>query len=247
MAAGALCAIADDDPALVVVTGRDPGVAAAFAERHPHRHVLAPGAGTRPAVADGLARAGKLVVTLGDDFAGRRVPARLGDVLLTRDASTAAAARAAGVVVVVPAWPADVEPLLRAALAADVPVCYLLHDGPVPEEAAPTPPLLGRPRVLRSGERALVAAAGAGVAVLEPVARMLAGRGVRVTAVAVHTLARGDGWPAALLDGHLVVATGAATLGATGRPSAPLQAVPVGDGVPRTVMERVLALLPATP
>lgn len=218
------------DPAAAVVAAALP----AFGTRV----VTVPGPAARPWVAAGLATVGRRPVLLLERGAPVPTTPPLGALVVTSDLAVADALLGAGVSVVQPAWPADVEPLLRAALDGADAVVLRLHAGAAagPMEAFDAP-VFGRPRVLRSGGPVTLTASGTSVGLLADVARMLAGRGAAVTAVDQHTFRPGRGASLTLLDGALVIGTGAE--GLPGR----VRRVPA-SGQPRQVMDAVVAAVP---
>ena len=241
-ASDALVRLAGERPELRVVVGRDPGPAAWFLDVWPDRVVVAPGTTSRLAVGDGVRSAGCTPVTVLD-----RDVVDLGDVvdrpgphvLVTRHGDHLAAAYRARLVALQPAWEADVAPLLHAALAQDAPVLLRLHPGGAtpPRGLEVAAPVLGQHRVLHRGSAGLVLGAGAHVALLADVARMLAGREVHVTAIEAHTLRPGTGIDPGLTDAHLLV-------GPVGAGQAEgLTPVPARPGDPRATMRDVLEAL----
>ncbi|HEY8340762.1 MAG TPA: hypothetical protein VIK95_12910 [Egibacteraceae bacterium] len=245
-AAAALSAVAAEDERLVCVTaGRagdaDPAAAvvAAALPGFGDRVLAVPGASARPWVAAGLAETGRRPVLLLEPGAPVPSAAIPGALVVTADQVVADALLGAGFTVLHPAWPDDVAPLLQAAIAAREPVVLRLHDSATSGPLDPVdPPVLGRPRILRSGGEVTLAGSGPTAGLLADVARMLAGRGARVTAVDQHTLRPGRGVSLALFDGALVVGSGDG--GVPGR----VRRVAVA-GEPRQVMEAVFAAVPS--
>lgn len=241
-ASDVLVRLAGERPDLRVVVGRDPGPAAWLLEVYPDRVVVAPGTTSRIAVGDGVRIAGCTPVTVLD-----REVTDLGDaaaqpgphLLLTRHGEHLAAAYRARLTVVQPAWDADVEPLVVAALAEPAPVLCRLHTGGAtpPRGTELGPPVLGQHRVLHRGAGGLVLAAGQHAGLLAHLARMMAGREVHVTAIEAHTLRPGTGVDPALTDANLLVGS----LGA-GRAEA-LTPVPARPADPRGTMRDVLTAL----
>jgi hypothetical protein len=212
---------------LMVVVGRDPGPAGRCMRGCPDQVVVAPGVTSRFAVADGVWIGGRRVVTVLDDRLVDLAPAAgcgHANVLLTTHAVHLAAARDAGLVVVQPGWPDDVEPLLRDALAAPEPVVIRLHHSTVEAPAPEQLPELGSHRILRRGRAGLLVAAGAGAPLLVHVAAALAARAVDVTAVEMHTIRPSTGIDPMRTDGALLV--GNARIGDASQ----LVGVPLGDG-----------------
>ncbi|MGH8899452.1 MAG: hypothetical protein ACRDZ4_21115 [Egibacteraceae bacterium] len=226
---------------LMVVVGRDPGPAGRCIRDCPERVVVAPGVTGRFAVADGVWIGGSRVVTVLEDRLVDLVPAAgcgHPNVLLTTHAAHLATARDAGLVVVQPGWPGDVEPLLRDALAAPEPVLIRLHactaQAPEPEQ----PPELDSHRVLRRGRAGLLVAAGAGAPLLVHVAAALTARAVNVTAVEMHTIRPSTGVDPARTDSVLLV-------GAAGvEDASQLVGVPFGSGSVSRLTDAVLEVLP---
>ena len=188
---------------LMVVVGSDPGPVGWVAQLRPDRFVAAPGPTSRLTVADGLRLAGCAVVTVLDaGIADLAQPASYGPahVLLTELATHLGAAYRAGLTVMQPAWRTDVMHLAAAALDGDGSVLLRVHGRalPPPRSGVDTAPGDGAQRVLHRGRAGLVLGAGATAPDAADVARMLAGRGVDVTALDAHTdPARHRGRPAA--------------------------------------------------
>ena len=220
-AADALFTLALSDEVMIVV-GRDAGPAAACPNV-----VGTPGGGARFAVADGIRLAGRRVVIVLDRVVVDLGPVGQGarpTVLLTTSAAHLSAARDAGLTVVQPGWPADVEPLLRAALDAAEPVLVRLHGDPVVGPAPTSRPALDARRVLRRGRAGLLVAAGAGTPLLVRVAAALSERGLDVTAVDLHTIRPVTGVDPARTDRALL--TGPVAV----EDARQLVPVPIGDG-----------------
>jgi hypothetical protein len=225
---------------LMVVVGRDPGPAATCLRDCPERVVVAPGAASRFAVADGVWIGGCRVVTVLDDrLVNLEAAAGCGhpNVLLTTHAAHLAAAHDAGLVVVQPGWPSDVEPLLRDALAAPDPVLIRLHACLTQSAAPEQPPELSTHRILRRGRAGLLVAAGAGAPVLVHVAAALAARAVDVTAVEMHTIRPSTGVDPTRTEQALLV-------GAAGvEDASQLVGVPFGTGSVECLTDAVLEVL----
>lgn len=205
-ASAALCALAAAGE-LMVVVGREPGLALQCLRDCPDRVVVAPGVASRFAVADGVWMAGRRVMTVLDDHVVDLRPAAEcthPTVLLTTHALHLAAARDAGLVVVQPSWPADVEPLLRGALTSPESVLVRLHDGATDGLPPEQPPELGIHRVLRRGRAGLLVAAGSGTPRLIGVATALSAQGIEVTAVEMHTIRPVTGIDPALTERALL-------------------------------------------
>jgi hypothetical protein len=205
-AATVLLALAEAGAMMVV--GREPGPAADCLRKFPEAGLTAPGIATRLAVADGVRLAGRRVVTVLDGQT-RDLAVAVGsihpNVLLTASAQHLAAARDVGLTVVQPAWPEDVEPLLRAALMAPELVLLRLHRRPIDVPHPGDRPLLGTHRVLRRGSDGLLVGAGVGIPPLVEVAAVLAARGIRVTALETHTIRRTTGIDPARTNSALLV------------------------------------------
>lgn len=206
-AAGVLYALASSGKAMIVV-GRDPGPAGVCLGEFPEAVLTVPGATARFAAAGGVRIAGRTAVVVLDRWITDLRPALhtpRPNVLLTSCAAHLAAAHDAGLTVVQPGWPGDVEPLLRAALDAPVPVLVRLHH----RAAEVTPPggraRLGVHRVLRRGRAGLVVGAGAGASALVRVSAILTARGVAVTAVETHTIRPASGIDPARTGSALLV------------------------------------------
>lgn len=225
----------------MLVTGRDPGPASRCVQDCPSQVVVAPGAASRLAVADGVWIGGRRVVTILDDRLLDLEPAAgcgHPNVLLTTHAAHLAAARDAGLVVVQPGWPGDAEPLLRGALVAPDPVLIHLHAGAVEAPAPEQPPELGSHRLLRRGRAGLVVAAGAGAPLLVHVLAALTAKAVDVTAVEMHTIHPSTGidptrTDRALLVGHAGIENASQLVG-----------VPFRDGSAARLADAVLEALP---
>ena len=195
---------------LMVVVGSDPGPVGWVAQLRPDRFVAAPGPTSRLTVADGLRLAGCAVVTVLDaGIADLAQPASYGPahVLLTELATHLGAAYRAGLTVMQPAWRTDVMHLATAALDGDGSVLLRVHGRalPPPRSGVDTAPGDGAQRVLHRGRAGLVLGAGATAPDAADVARMLAGRGVDVTALDAHTIRPGTGVDPQLTDAHLLV------------------------------------------
>ncbi|MGH8900880.1 MAG: hypothetical protein ACRDYA_04165 [Egibacteraceae bacterium] len=226
---------------LMVVVGRDPGPAGRCVRDCPDRVVVAPGVASRFAVADGIWIGGRRVVTVLESRLVDLEPAAgcgHANVLLTTHAAHLAAAHGAGLVVVQPGWPGDVEPLLRGALAAPEPVLIRLHASlalaPAPEQL----PELGSHRVLRRGRAGLLVGAGAGAPLLVHLAAALSARAFDVTAVEMHTIRPLTGVDPSRTDSALLV--GAAGVGDASQ----LVGVPFGDGSISRLTDAVIEALP---
>lgn len=238
--AAALLKLASAGEAMIIV-GRDPGPASACLREFPGAVLVAPGITSRFAVADGVRMAGRRVVTVLDSRITDLTLALDTDrtnVVLTASAAHLAVARDAGLTVVQPGWPADVEPLLHAALGAAESVLVRLHRRGT--EVAPPlgAPQLGIHRVLRRGRDGLLVGAGPGVPALVHTSAALAGRGVHVTTVEMHTIRRATGIDpvrtnSALLAGPVAV-----------EDARHLVPIPFSSGVPDRLAEAVLAALP---
>jgi hypothetical protein len=180
----------------MIVVGRDPGPAHACLREVPEAVLTVLGVTSRFAVADGIRIAGRRVVTMLDSrITDLALALDMGrpNVLLTASAAHLMVARDAGLTVVQPGWPTDVEPLLRAAFDASEPVLIRLHGHGV--EVAPplVAPELGTHRVLRRGRDGLLVGAGPGIGSLVQVTAALTARGVHITAVEMHTIRRATG------------------------------------------------------
>ena len=185
-AARELTRLPSDDPRAVVVSGRDPGLAAGFLEAAPERRILAPAAASRVAVGAGAAMAGRPTITvLETDEGVAPGPWDLGGALvaLTDALPVATAAHGAGVNVLQPAWPTDVGPILHAAIAMARPACLYLHQLDLPERPRELDaPHAGRPRALARGDAATVVASGRLVPAVAEAVRLMAARGVEAAA-----------------------------------------------------------------
>lgn len=226
---------------LMVVVGRDPGLAIQCVRDCPDQVVVAPGASSRFAVADGVWIGGCRVVTVLDNRLTDLEPAAgcgHANVLLTTHAAHLAAARDAGLVVVQPGWPEDVEPLFRDALAAPEPVLIHLHASVVEAAAPEQPPEPGSHRLLHRGRAGLLVAAGAGVPLLVRVTAALAAGAVDVTAVEMHTIRPSTGVDPACTDAALLVG------GVAVEDPSQLVEVPFGDGSVPRLTDAVLKALP---
>jgi hypothetical protein len=202
--------------------------------------LIAVAGGARSMVGAGLVLGGRPAVTLLSSGDAQAPPPGGPHVLVAPDGETAGALWAQGIDVLQPSWPADVAPLLAAALTGARPV-VLRVDARSPAAAlGEVPPLVaGAHRVLRSGAALGLYASGAGVPTALTVARMLAGRGVDAAAIEVSLLPAGRGITPARTDEVLM-------LGPAPRPGeinadavARLRTVPLaGD---RAVLEAVLS------
>jgi hypothetical protein len=192
------------DESLAVVRGAEAAAAglAGGNRTDPARRVVVRGPAARIAVGEGLARTGRDVVTVVDGTEGwdPELGWASGHVLVAVDPAPAAAHpgvatrltrgfvnRVPGLTVVQPAWPADVEPLLTATLDDPGPALVRLHGGDAPGVPPAARPVLGTPRVLRPGPAGLLVGAGMTVPLLAAAAHLLAGRGVRLMTVEVHS------------------------------------------------------------
>ena len=210
----ALERIASALPGLLLVTARDPGMGTAFADAFPTRCLSAPGTRSRLAVAAGAALTGRPVVVFCEDPADAASgpwPVHPPLVAITSSLDVATTAWGGGVAVVMPTWPADVEPLLWAALEGG-PACVHLHDQPVAEASplALTLPRLDEMRVLTEGPHARVAAAGSLVAPLLDAAWRLAREGIHVTTLQFPALP-GEGLGPRQATGHVLLQRDAAS------------------------------------
>jgi hypothetical protein len=226
---------------LMVVVGRDPGPAGRCLQGCPDQIVVAPGLASRFAVADGIWIGGRRVVTVLEDRLVDLEPAAgcgHPNVLLSTHTAHLAAARDAGLVVVQPGWPGDVQPLLRDALAVPEPVLLHLHAAAMTAPAPEQPPELGSARVLRRGRAGLLVAAGAGAPLLVHVVAALTARAVDVTAVEMHTIRPSTGIDPAYLDSAVLV-------GNVGiEDASQLVGVPFGDGSAEHLADAILKALP---
>lgn len=226
---------------LMVVVGRDPGLAGRCMRDCPGQVVIAPGVASRFAVADGVWIGGRRVVTVLEDRPIDLEPA-VGcghpNVLLTTHAAHLTAARDAGLVVVQPGWPSDVEPLLCGALASPEPVLIHLHTSAVCTAAPEQLPELGSHRLLQRGRAGLLVAAGAGAPLLVAVTAALAAKDVQVTAVEMHTIRPSTGIDPARTETTLLVGSAGA------EDASHLAGVPIGDGSVSRLTDAVLKALP---
>lgn len=240
------------EPRVAVVTGRRSELGERFADVAPARWVVAPGRQSRLAVGAGLALGGRAAVVWCDDPGdARAAPWELAAplVALTDSAEVADGARGAGVPVVMPAWPADVAPLLLAAIDEGR-ACVRLHG----DEAPAGPPLalelpgLTAPRTIMHGPTGRVRAAGAAVPRLLEAAWHLARQGRPLTLEQVTCLPAAstgipeaaDGWPPTSEDAR-ALAAGQALVETRGGWEA--VALPV-DADPLAVAEALAVRLP---
>ncbi len=207
-AARALARLPSDHTGAVVVSGRDPGLAAGFVDAAPARAILAPSPASRLAVAAGAAMAGRPTLAVLDQVHGVAAgPWDLGGplVVLTDALAVAGAAHRAGTRVFQPAWATDVEPLLRAALARARPCCLFVHSGNSGDRPAGVEaPQTRRPRVLAEGETATVVTSGRLAAPVAAAAVSLAKRGVAVTVLELAALPAA-GFPPEDADAGLLI------------------------------------------
>lgn len=206
---------------VVVADREDPAVELVLREV-PERLVPVAGAAARVGVAAGIALTGRRVAVVAEG-APSGLPAVAGLVAVMSGARAAGACWGAGWTLVQPGSARDVAPLLASSLGAGEPV--VLRVGrrswapgmAAPEAGAPAPadpPRLGVARVLREGTAGLLAASGPDeVRLLATVARMLAGRGVALQAVEIHTSAAGEGPGPQATDGTLFLGQAACDAG----------------------------------
>jgi hypothetical protein len=241
-------------PGCVLVAAPDDPAAQPTRDAAPERFVPVASPGVRAAVAAGIALASRPVCFLTEGEVPAALPRPPGFVAVVARAAVAGACWGSGWTLAQPASGGDLVALLGGALAAPVPVVVRLP-GDVPAGSVPPgrdgegAPLvtLGAPRVVRDGAAGLLVGSGAARAgLLVAVARMLAGRGVALQAVEMHTAAGGEGpgpqaSDTALFLGHRSVDVG--SLG-WGRWPQGLLEVAVPDDA-RGAMEAVAARLRA--
>jgi hypothetical protein len=196
----ALGELADADPDAVLVTGREPGMGRGFVDWAPGRWVVAPGPTTRLSVAAGITMVGRTVVAeCGEPADARYAPwdACGSLIALTSSIEVATAAWEAGVSVLTPGWPADVAPMLLAAVGSG-PLCLYLHGHEVPDgpPLALDPPLPHADRFVTHGQGDRVAASGHLVVPLLEAAWYLARRGRPITTIQLLCLRPGGPSPA---------------------------------------------------
>ena len=238
-AADALAAVAAARDRMLIVASAANPVAERVVAASPEQVLRAPGSAAKLVIGAGARSQGlQVVVVLDHGAADLHEVAEAGLVVVSTDPAHLTAARDAGLLVVQPAWPQDVAPLLDQVLDSGEPAFLRLHPAQTQRLGAPPDsPSLGVHRILGDGHAGLLVASGAGVAPLREVLPLLAGRGLDVTAVEAHTLRPGTGLdPAATAVSILVGRYGLADA---------RELRPVAfEGPPRELFARILGALP---